>query len=127
MGYLLALGLLSSGGVRALTTSSSGLGSLSASGTFTDGSLGVRDWTVSTQDLIASTTVSWLLRTVFRISSCTSCGLFGMICSPSRFDVANFTKQRIGMSSDVLGIGSGARGGTRWDMQPEVHFASSLC
>src|ERR1700733_2540028 len=65
----------------ALATTSSGLGSLSASGTFTDGSLGVTDWTVSTQDLIASMTVSWLLRTVLRISSCTSCGVLGMMCA----------------------------------------------
>src|SRR6516165_12327779 len=65
----------------ALATTSSGLGSLSASGTLTDGSLGVTDWTASTQDLMASMTVSWLLRMVFRNSSCTSCVVLTMICS----------------------------------------------
>src|ERR1700733_7864413 len=93
----------------ALATTSSGLGSLSASGTFTDGSLGVTDWTVSTQVLIASMTVSWLLRTVFRISSCTSCWVLGMMCALLfGFVVANYTKHRVGMSSGVLGIGSSA-------------------
>ena len=53
----------------ALATTSSGLGSWSTSGSVTDGSLGVMDWTVSIQDLMASMTVSWLLRMVFRNSS----------------------------------------------------------
>src|SRR5580704_17624362 len=77
------------------------------------------DWTVSTQDLIASTTVSWLLRTVFRISSCTSCGVLGMMCSLLLgFVVANYTKHWIGKSSGALGINDGAGAGTggagRW-------------
>src|SRR5580693_10707954 len=91
----------------ALATTSSALGSWSTSGRVTDGSLGVMDWTVSTQDLIASTTVSWLLRTVFRISSCTSCWVLGMMCALLfGFVIANYTKRWIGMSSEVLGIHS---------------------
>src|SRR5205823_5693495 len=39
---------------------------------FTAGSFGAIDWTVSAHVLIASTTASWLLRTVLRISSCSS-------------------------------------------------------
>src|SRR6266536_2347223 len=50
----------------------------------TAGTLGVMDWTVSTQVLIASMTPSWLLRTVFRASFCTSCmGLLAMALPPA--------------------------------------------
>src|SRR5438270_3505185 len=42
------------------------------------------DWTVSTQVLSASMTVSWLLRTVFRISFCRSwVGVLAMALPPS--------------------------------------------
>src|SRR5215470_2471751 len=47
------------------------------------GTLGVMDWTVSTQVLMASMTLSWLLRTVVRISFCRSwVGVLGMALPP---------------------------------------------
>src|SRR5580704_11786189 len=50
----------------------------------TAGILGVMDWTVSTQVLSASMTVSWLLRTVFRTSFCRSwVGVLAMALPPS--------------------------------------------
>src|SRR6266699_1168370 len=50
----------------------------------TAGTLGVMDWTVSTQVLIASMTLSWLLRIVFRTSFCRSwVGVLAMALPPS--------------------------------------------
>ena len=49
-----------------------GLGSRSANGTLTEGTFGVMFWMVSTIVLIASSAISWLLRTVDRNWSCSS-------------------------------------------------------
>src|SRR6266513_4880366 len=49
----------------------------------TAGTLGVMDWTVSTQVLSASMTLSWLLRTVVRTSFCRSwVGVLAMALPP---------------------------------------------
>src|SRR5208282_73042 len=50
----------------------SALGSRSANGTLTEGTFGVMFWMVSTMVLIASSAISWLLRTVDRNWSCSS-------------------------------------------------------
>src|SRR5713101_4118058 len=57
----------------------------------TEGILGVMDWTVSTQVLIASMTLSWLLRIVFRNSYCRSCvGLLAIFLPPLGFVLFGF-------------------------------------
>src|SRR2546423_368160 len=62
------------------------------------------DWMVSDHVLMASITASWLLRTVFRTSSCRPwVGVLAMCFFLLLASCANFTKRLVGVSSRTLG------------------------
>src|SRR5438093_1506588 len=85
------------------------------------------DWTVSTMVLIASMTISWLLRTVVRNSFCSSCWVLvlvlGIVFASLSASAANFTKQCLVCQAEVLalvcaGVPWGAAGGGRLGRGP---------
>src|SRR5438552_3833270 len=72
----------------------------------TAGSLGVMDWTVSTQVLIASMAISWPLRTMDRNWSWSSCWVLvlAIVFASLLASTANFTKQRLACQAEVLDL-----------------------
>src|SRR5260370_1007562 len=74
-------------------------------------------WIVSTVVLIASSAVSWLLRTELRTWSCSSCVVLALVCASWFGSYGKLYQARLDMSSGLLDLCSRCVwwvGGGRW-------------